>query len=106
MAVLSVRAEALRALHHGGAPLLLPNAWDAATARAVALDGGLAASCCHERRALTQLRHELLHAGGAALEHVVADDVRGEDGHAISSVTRVAPDVTWSPISTASAWAS
>jgi 2-methylisocitrate lyase-like PEP mutase family enzyme len=34
--VLSVRAEALRSLHHRDAPLLLPNAWDAATARAVA----------------------------------------------------------------------
>jgi 2-methylisocitrate lyase-like PEP mutase family enzyme len=35
----SIRAEALRSLHHGDAPLWLPNAWDAATARAVAKAG-------------------------------------------------------------------
>ena len=38
-ASLSVRAEALRSLHHESQPLLLPNAWDAATARAVAKAG-------------------------------------------------------------------
>ena len=32
---LAARAEQLRALHHGAQPLLLPNAWDAASARAV-----------------------------------------------------------------------
>ena len=32
-------AERLRALHHGDAPLVLPNAWDAASARAVAEAG-------------------------------------------------------------------
>ena len=36
------QAEALRALHHAGPPLLLPNAWDAATARTVA-DAGFPA---------------------------------------------------------------
>src|SRR5215468_461495 len=36
---LAARAERLRALHHAGAPLLLPNAWDAASARAVAEAG-------------------------------------------------------------------
>jgi 2-methylisocitrate lyase-like PEP mutase family enzyme len=34
-----VSAEALRALHVPGDPLILPNAWDAATARAVAAAG-------------------------------------------------------------------
>jgi 2-methylisocitrate lyase-like PEP mutase family enzyme len=33
------RAGTLRALHHGSEPLLLPNAWDAASARAVAQAG-------------------------------------------------------------------
>jgi 2-methylisocitrate lyase-like PEP mutase family enzyme len=32
---LAERAEALRALHHGPAPLILPNAWDVASALAV-----------------------------------------------------------------------
>ena len=32
-------AAALRALHVPGEPLILPNAWDAATARAVAAAG-------------------------------------------------------------------
>jgi 2-methylisocitrate lyase-like PEP mutase family enzyme len=36
---LPIRAEELRILHHAGAPLVLPNAWDAATARAVAKAG-------------------------------------------------------------------
>src|SRR4051812_21387297 len=33
------RCEALRSLHRPGAPLLLPNAWDVATARAVVAAG-------------------------------------------------------------------
>src|SRR4051795_495585 len=33
------RCEALRSLHRAGAPLLLPNAWDVATARAVVAAG-------------------------------------------------------------------
>jgi 2-methylisocitrate lyase-like PEP mutase family enzyme len=33
---LAGQAETLRALHHGTSPLVLPNVWDAATARAVA----------------------------------------------------------------------
>lgn len=35
----AAHAEALRALHHTGKPLLLPNAWDAATARIFAQQG-------------------------------------------------------------------
>src|SRR5689334_25433607 len=38
-AVLEGRCELLRPLHRPGAPLLLPNAWDAATARAVVAAG-------------------------------------------------------------------
>jgi 2-methylisocitrate lyase-like PEP mutase family enzyme len=38
-AALAPRAEALRALHHGPQALVLPNAWDAASARAV-VDAG------------------------------------------------------------------
>ena len=33
------RCDLLRSLHRPGAPLVLPNAWDAATARAVAAAG-------------------------------------------------------------------
>jgi 2-methylisocitrate lyase-like PEP mutase family enzyme len=36
---LRVAAERLRALHHGDRPLLLPNAWDSASARAVEAAG-------------------------------------------------------------------
>ncbi|WP_396888394.1 isocitrate lyase/phosphoenolpyruvate mutase family protein [Micromonospora craniellae] len=36
------RANALRALHRPGDPIVLPNAWDAGSARAVA-DAGFAA---------------------------------------------------------------
>jgi 2-methylisocitrate lyase-like PEP mutase family enzyme len=39
---LAARAEALRALHHASVPLMLPNAWDAASARAV-VDAGFEA---------------------------------------------------------------
>ena len=35
----SVRADALRALHHGSRPLVLGNAWDAASARVLAKAG-------------------------------------------------------------------
>src|SRR4051794_15644251 len=51
------RCELLRSLHRPGAPLLLPNAWDVATARAVAGAGfpvvattsvGVAAALGHE----------------------------------------------------------
>ncbi len=36
---LQSRCELLRSLHRPGAPLLLPNAWDVATARAVVAAG-------------------------------------------------------------------
>src|SRR6516164_2633145 len=36
---LGSRCDLLRSLHRPGAPLVLPNAWDAATARAVAAAG-------------------------------------------------------------------
>jgi len=36
---LQSRCDLLRSLHHPGAPLLLPNAWDVATARAVVAAG-------------------------------------------------------------------
>jgi 2-methylisocitrate lyase-like PEP mutase family enzyme len=54
---LQSRCEALRSLHRPGAPLLLPNAWDVATARAVVAagfpvvattSGGVAASLGYE----------------------------------------------------------
>src|SRR6516162_4632969 len=38
-AALQSRCELLRSLHRPGAPLLLPNAWDVATARAVVTAG-------------------------------------------------------------------
>src|SRR4051794_8553229 len=42
LASLAELAAQLRALHHGPEPLVLPNAWDAATARSV-VDAGFAA---------------------------------------------------------------
>jgi 2-methylisocitrate lyase-like PEP mutase family enzyme len=39
MPPLADAAERLRRLHHGGGPLVLPNAWDAASARAVVASG-------------------------------------------------------------------
>ena len=54
---LQTRCELLRSLHRPGAPLLLPNAWDVATARAVVAagfpvvattSGGVAATLGHE----------------------------------------------------------
>ena len=36
---LGSRCDLLRSLHRPGAPLILPNAWDATTARAVAAAG-------------------------------------------------------------------
>jgi len=54
---LSSRCDLLRSLHRPGAPLLLPNAWDVATARAVVAagfpvvattSGGVAAALGHE----------------------------------------------------------
>jgi 2-methylisocitrate lyase-like PEP mutase family enzyme len=39
MTELTDQADTLRRLHHGAAPLLLPNAWDVASARAVAETG-------------------------------------------------------------------
>ena len=36
---LQSRCDVLRSLHRPGAPLLLPNAWDVATARAVVAAG-------------------------------------------------------------------
>src|SRR3954469_6137060 len=54
---LAGRCELLRSLHRPGVPLLLPNAWDVATARAVAAagfpviattSGGLAAALGYE----------------------------------------------------------
>jgi 2-methylisocitrate lyase-like PEP mutase family enzyme len=39
MESIAARAEALRALHQGPGMLILPNAWDAASARAVVAAG-------------------------------------------------------------------
>ena len=56
-AVLESRCDLLRSLHRAGEPLLLPNAWDVATARAVlaagfpvvaTTSGGVAAALGHE----------------------------------------------------------
>ena len=50
-------------------------------ARAVALDGLLAAAARHERRALAQLGDERLHPLGAPGEGLVALDLGGEQRH-------------------------
>jgi 2-methylisocitrate lyase-like PEP mutase family enzyme len=73
MADLASKCELLRSLHRPGDPLLLPNAWDAATARAVVAagfpvvattSGGVAASLGYED-------HE-----GAPPEEMLAADAR------------------------------
>ena len=61
-------------------------------AGAVALERLLAAAGRDECRALAELVDERLHPRGAPLERLVARDMRREHRHAVSNVTRTAPD--------------
>ncbi|MFJ8581193.1 isocitrate lyase/phosphoenolpyruvate mutase family protein [Micromonospora sp. NPDC093277] len=65
MIELSQRAAALRALHRPGDPLILPNAWDAGSARAVAAAGfpAVATSSGAVAEALGHADHEATPAG-------------------------------------------
>jgi 2-methylisocitrate lyase-like PEP mutase family enzyme len=74
-------AAQLRALHHAPEPLVLPNAWDAATARSV-VDAGFGAVATTSSGVSAAL-------GYADGEHTPADEMFS----AIQRITRVVPDV-------------
>ncbi|MEV4198974.1 isocitrate lyase/PEP mutase family protein [Micromonospora globbae] len=78
-ATLADRAEALRALHRPGDPLILPNAWDAASARAV-VEAGFPAVATSSA------------AVAAALGH--ADGEATPPGEMFAAVARIARTVT------------
>ena len=93
------RCDLLRSLHHPGAPLLLPNAWDVATARAVVAagfpvvattSGGVAATLGYEdgERAPTD---EMLAAAGRIARGVeVPVTVDAEAGYGMKPAELVA----------------
>jgi 2-methylisocitrate lyase-like PEP mutase family enzyme len=81
MTGLAELAQQLRALHHAPEPLVLPNAWDAATARNV-VDAGFPAVATTSSGVSAAL-------GYADGEHTPADEMFG----AIRRITRVVPDV-------------
>ncbi|MBV9577924.1 MAG: isocitrate lyase/phosphoenolpyruvate mutase family protein [Chloroflexi bacterium] len=81
MTGLAQLAARLRALHHGPEPLVLPNAWDAATARAV-VDAGFPAVATTSSGVSAAL-------GYADGEHTPADEMFD----AVQRITRVVPDV-------------
>jgi 2-methylisocitrate lyase-like PEP mutase family enzyme len=74
-------AAQLRALHHASEPLVLPNAWDAATARSV-VDAGFGAVATTSSGVSAAL-------GYADGEHTPPDEMFS----AIRRITRVVPDV-------------
>ncbi len=81
MTGLAELAQQLRALHHAPEPLVLPNAWDAATARSV-VDAGFTAVATTSSGVSAAL-------GYADGEHTPADEMFS----AIRRIARVAPDV-------------
>jgi 2-methylisocitrate lyase-like PEP mutase family enzyme len=81
MTGLAELAAQLRALHHAPEPLVLANAWDAATARSV-VDAGFAAVATTSSGVSAAL-------GYADGEHTPADEMF----NAIRRITRVVPDV-------------
>jgi 2-methylisocitrate lyase-like PEP mutase family enzyme len=81
MAELASLAQRLRELHHGADPLVLPNAWDAATARAVA-EAGFPAVATTSSGVSAAL-------GYADGEHTPADEMFGT----IRRITRVVESV-------------
>ncbi|MFF5218182.1 isocitrate lyase/phosphoenolpyruvate mutase family protein [Micromonospora sp. NPDC000442] len=78
-ASLSTRAAALRALHRSGGPLVLPNAWDAGSARAVAEAGFPAVATSS-----AAVAESLGHADG---EHTPPDEMFA----AVARITRAVP---------------
>ncbi len=81
MTGLAELAEQLRALHHAAEPLVLPNAWDAATGRSV-VDAGFSAVATTSSGVSAAL-------GYADGEHTPADEMFA----AISRISRVVPEV-------------
>jgi len=81
MTGLAELARQLRALHHGPEPLVLPNAWDAATARGV-VDAGFPAVATTSSGMSAAL-------GYADGEHTPPDEMFA----AIRRISRVVPDV-------------
>jgi 2-methylisocitrate lyase-like PEP mutase family enzyme len=81
MTGLAQLAQELRALHHAPEPLVLPNAWDAATARSV-LEAGFPAVATTSSGVSAVL-------GYADGEHTPADEMFS----AIHRITRAVPDV-------------
>ena len=81
MTGLAELAQQLRALHHAAEPLVLPNAWDAATSRGVVNTGFPAVATTS-----SGVSAALGYADG---EHTPADEMFA----AIRRISRVVPDV-------------
>src|SRR3954468_3516967 len=87
---LQSRCDLLRSLHRPGAPLLLPNAWDVATARAVVAagfpvvattSGGVAATLGHEDHEAAPADEMLAAAGRIAPAGDVPVRIDAEAGY-------------------------
>jgi len=81
MTALAELAQQLRAMHHASEPLVLPNAWDAATARSV-VEAGFAAVATTSSGVSAAL-------GYADGEHTPPDEMFS----AVGRIARVVPDV-------------
>lgn len=93
------KCDLLRALHRPGIPLVLPNAWDAATARAVAAAGfpavattsaGVAAALGHEDHEAAPPSEMLAAAARIARSVDVAVTVDAEAGYGMTAAELVA----------------
>jgi 2-methylisocitrate lyase-like PEP mutase family enzyme len=93
------KCEALRGLHVPGAPLVLPNAWDAATARAVAeagfpvvatTSGGVAATLGYEDHEGAPAEEMLAAAGRIARSVDIPVTVDAEAGYGMEPAKLVA----------------
>jgi 2-methylisocitrate lyase-like PEP mutase family enzyme len=93
------RCDLLRSLHHPGAPLLLPNAWDVATARAVVAagfpvvattSGGVAATLGYEDEERAPADEMLAAAGRIARGVEVPVTVDAEAGYGMKPAELVA----------------
>src|SRR5919206_4989586 len=96
---LQSRCDLLRSLHRPGAPLLLPNAWDVATARAVVAagfpvvattSGGVAATLGHEDHEGAPADEMLAAAGRIARAVDVPVTVDAEAGYGMGATDLVA----------------
>src|SRR5512133_2158341 len=98
-AELQIRCDLLRSLHRPGAPLLLPNAWDVATARAVVAagfpvvattSGGVAATLGYEDHHGAPADEMLAAAARIARSVEVPVTVDAEGGYGLSPAELVA----------------